>query len=284
MHLISFILHWSGPIFHCLIIIGLLFSSVNALAQTAPYQCMSGQLVTSQLANTGQSCSALSYTDLTNQPTNVSTFTNDVPYLTGAALTPYLSIGSASSTYLTQSNASSTYLTQSGAASIYATQSALASGLAGKFNNPTGTNTQCVLGDGSIGTCPTIPRSFNNAPARAIQTVAAAGNGWQISTTRDSQVSYSSLITVTASISSGQSGYVVMEICPTNSSTAANWVEVGRASSSQVYTLAVAIQGVQGAGQELETIVPAGYFVRLRSVNVTGTPTFTYVSGQEVLL
>lgn len=125
---------------------------------------------------------------------------------------------------------------------------------------------------------------FNNAPSHAIQTVAASGNGWQISSGRDSQISYSVLINVTASISSGQSGYVVLEICPTNSSTAANWLEVARTSSSQVYTLAIALQGVQGAGASLTALVPAGYYTRLRSVNVTGTPTYSFVSGQEVQL
>lgn len=129
-----------------------------------------------------------------------------------------------------------------------------------------------------------ISRSFNNAPSHPIQTVAAAANGFQVSATRDAQVSYSVLVTVTASIVSGQSGYIVLEICPTNSAVAANWLELGRVSSSQVYTLAVTLQGVQGAGGVLSDIVPAGYYARLRSVNVTGAPTYGYVSGQEVLL
>lgn len=126
-------------------------------------------------------------------------------------------------------------------------------------------------------------RSFNNAPTHPIQTVAAAANGFQLSTTRDALVSYSVLITVTASISSGQSGYVVLEISPTNSTSAASWVEVGRISASQIYTLAIALQGVQTSGTPVNAVVPAGYYARLRSVNVTGTPTYSFVSGQEVL-
>lgn len=134
---------------------------------------------------------------------------------------------------------------------------------------------------------PTIPtilaRIFNNAPSHSIVTTAAAANGFQLSTTRDASVSYSVFITVTASIASGQSGYIVLEIAPTNSTTASDWVEIARQSNSQVYTLAVAIQGVQGNGTPLVGKVPATYYVRLRSVNVTGTPVYSFVSGQEVL-
>lgn len=134
---------------------------------------------------------------------------------------------------------------------------------------------------------PTIPtilaRVFNNTPSHSIVTTAAAANGFQLSTTRDASVSYSVLITVTASIASGQSGYVVLEIASTNSVTATDWVEIARESNSQVYTLAVAIQGVQGNGTPLTGKVPAGYYCRLRSVNVTGTPAYSYLSGQEVL-
>lgn len=161
------------------------------------------------------------------------------------------------------------------------------SGAAQILNEPTSLPPSGAAGGSLAGTYPNptlIARSFNNAPSHTIQTVAAAANGFQLSTTRDAETFYSVLITVTASIASGQSGYVVLEICPTNSAVAANWLEIGRVSSSQVYTLAVALQGVQGAGAAMGGLVPAGYFARLRSVNVTGTPTFAYVSGQEVLL
>lgn len=130
---------------------------------------------------------------------------------------------------------------------------------------------------------PAIPRSFNNVPSHTIQTVAASANGFQLSTTRDAIVSYGVLITVTASISSGQSGYVVLEICPTNSATAANWVEINRVSAAQTYTLALALQGILASGGVLDGIVPAGYYARMRSANVTGTPTYSFVDGQEVL-
>lgn len=127
-------------------------------------------------------------------------------------------------------------------------------------------------------------RSFANTASRTIQTVAAAANGFQLSTTLDASVSYSASISTTVSLSGGGSGYVVLEICSTNSPTAANWIEISRISSSQTGTLVVTLVLTQISGGSVTGMVPAGYYARLRSVNVTGTPTYAYNSGQEVLL
>lgn len=60
-----------------------------------------------------------SYTDLSNKPTiptvptTVSSFSNDVGYITNSALSPYLTSSLAASTYLTQANAISNYLSKS---------------------------------------------------------------------------------------------------------------------------------------------------------------------------
>lgn len=134
----------------------------------------------------------------------------------------------------------------------------------------------------SIG--PTSSRSFNNSPGRSIVSVAAAANGFQVSATRDAMISYSTTIQSTSNIASGQTGVIVLEVAPTNSSTASDWVEVGRTSNGQTLGLAVALQIVQPIGGALSCVLRAGYYARLRSISVTGTPTFTYNSGQEVLL
>lgn len=126
-------------------------------------------------------------------------------------------------------------------------------------------------------------RSFNNAPGRSIVTGTGA-TGFQVSATRDAHVSASVGIVTTASIGSGQDAYIVMEIAPTNSATPSDWVEIGRVRNGQTYTLAVALQGVQTIAGDLSRIVPAGYYVKYRSVNVTGTPTTSWISGQEVIL
>lgn len=140
---------------------------------------------------------------------------------------------------------------------------------------------------GFIKNKPSLPsaRSFNNAASHALVTTAAAGNGFQLSTTRDSSVSYTTTISVTASIAGAGTGYVVLEICPTNSAVAANWIEISRFGNSQSFTLAITLAGVQAINGSMSGVIPAGYYARLRQVSVTGTVSFgANGTGQEILL
>lgn len=219
-------------------------------------------------------------------PVNVSSFTNDSNYVTSSGLSSTLS------SYVTSGSLSSTL-------SGYATTGNLSSGLATKLTIPAGSSSQYVNGTGGLTTFPvnvssfsndagyltsaSITRTFNNTPSRSIVSTAAAANGFQLSSTRDSSVSYSISITTSATIGGNSAGAVVLEICPTNSSTAANWIEIGRASNSQAITLAVALNSVQVNGSTLAGMVPAGYYTRLRSINTSGSPSFSFISGQEVL-
>lgn len=154
-------------------------------------------------------------------------------------------------------------------------RAALSAGTGISYNSTTGAITNTVA-------LPT--RSFNNAPSPTIQTVAAAGNGDQLSSTRDASVSYSATLVSTATIAGNASGYLVLEICPTNSSTAGNWIEIGRVPNGQAVSLAITLQSVSTGGGCVTGIVPAGYYRRLRSITTSGSPTFTFNSGQEVLL
>lgn len=140
---------------------------------------------------------------------------------------------------------------------------------------------------------PTIPSapaapSYNFAvSAKTIQTVAAAANGFQVSSSRNSWVTYSVTITTATTLlaTTNSSGYVVLEIAATNSTTASDWKEVGRVPSGQNNALTVAVGSLtQTGGGSLSGMVPSGYYTRLRSVIVADTPTFAYNSGQEVLL
>lgn len=72
-------------------------------------------------------------------------------------------------------------------------------------------------------------------------------------------------------------GDVILEIA-SDSGFTANVQTVSIAGLGQTYTLAVAIQGVQPQTSVVSGFVPAGYYARLRTVNNTGTPTFTYLS------
>lgn len=126
-------------------------------------------------------------------------------------------------------------------------------------------------------------RSFNNTPGRSIVTGTGA-TGFQVSSMRDAFVTYSPKIVTTATIAGGQDGYTVLEIAATNSATAGDWKELGRVENGQTLSLAIALQSIQPVGAPLTGMVPAGWYTKIRSVNVTGTPTFSSVSGQEVLL
>lgn len=129
-----------------------------------------------------------------------------------------------------------------------------------------------------------LPASFNNSVSHTIQTVAASGNGFQVSSTRISHASYSVTTTTTATIGGSSAGYVVLEVAATNSSTAGDWTEIARSGNSQTITLALALQSSQAVTSTVAGMIPIGYYARLRSVNVSGTPSYAYVSGQEVLL
>ncbi|QBF27146.1 hypothetical protein EXN22_16140 [Pseudomonas tructae] len=110
----------------------------------------------------------------------------------------------------------------------------------------------------------------------------ALNTAFQISATRDAWVSYSVQITVTASIAGGQNGDVVLEIA-SDSGFTANVQTLAINGLGQTYTLAIALQGVQPQTGVVTGYVPAGYYARLRTVNNTGTPTFSYRAGQEAL-
>lgn len=125
-------------------------------------------------------------------------------------------------------------------------------------------------------------KSFTNNASRSFVTTAAAANGFQLSSTRDSVVSYAIQVSTTATIGGGAAGYVVLEIAATNSTTAGDWKEIARVSNSQTISLALALQSVQISGGSMMGMVPAGYYARLRTVTSSGTVSFTYNSGQEV--
>jgi len=115
-----------------------------------------------------------------------------------------------------------------------------------------------------------------SSATRALNTI------FQVSSTRDALVNYSVQCTITASIAGGQSCDVILEIA-TDAAFTTGVQTVGVIGTGQTYTLAIAIQGVQPQTAQLSGYVPAGYYARLRTVNVSGSPTYAYRAGQEVL-
>lgn len=109
-------------------------------------------------------------------------------------------------------------------------------------------------------------------------------SAFQVSATRDAQVIYSVDISCTSTLLGGQSGTVFLEICPT-SGFSSGVQEIAEFTNSNSVSLAIAITVTQINTACLVCLdVPAGYFVRLRTNNNSGTPTFTYKAGQEVIL
>jgi len=231
-------------------------------------------------------------------PTGVSYFSNDANYVTSSALTTTLG--------------------------NYATTGALTSGLATKFNSPSGTSLQYVRGDGTLFTFPTAVSSFTNdsnylnqAGARNAISLTTTGSGaatynsstgvlnvptpagavtpsqasatrslntiYQVSSTRPALAFYSVQCTITATISGGQNCDVIFEIA-SDSGFTANVQTVSICGDGQTYTLAVALQGVQPTTKMCGGWIPAGYYARLRTVQNTGAPTFSYRAGQEITM
>lgn len=164
-------------------------------------------------------------------------------------------------------------------------QSDLVAALAAKFTIPTGTIAQVVLGNGTVGAVPGLPAAwvFNTSPGRSIVTGTGAV-GFQPSSTRIASVSYSVTVSTTATIGTPANGYIVLEEAATNSATPSAWFPVGaQCGNSQNITLAALLSSAQGTTCQLAADVPIGYFVKIRSVTVSGSPTYTYNNGQEVL-
>lgn len=121
------------------------------------------------------------------------------------------------------------------------------------------------------------PTPTQSAATRTLNTI------YRVSTTRPAWVTYSVQLTVTATIAGGQNGDVILEIASDAAFTTAVQT-LSITGLGQVYTLAVAIQGVQPQTGVVSGFIPAGYYARLRTVNNTGTPTYLVRAGQETVM
>ncbi|HNA25154.1 MAG TPA: hypothetical protein PLI01_00335 [Nitrospira sp.] len=123
--------------------------------------------------------------------------------------------------------------------------------------------------------------SWTFATSSRSLTTGTGATGFQVSATQNVTVSYAVNIATVATLGAPAAGYITMEIAPTNSSNAADWYEVGTRCRADNTVGLLAVQSTQGNGCSLSAPIPAGYYVKLRSVTVSGTPTFTFVSGWE---
>lgn len=158
----------------------------------------------------------------------------------------------------------------------------------GAYSSLTGKPTISTIGgSGNYYDASTKPadKSYSNKSSYTFVTTAAAANGDRLSTFRHTHVSYNVKVSsaVQIGVAANVGGYVALEIAATNSTTASDWVEISRVGTGQNVGLALALSSTQTVTGALTGLVPAGYYRRMRTVNENGTPTYSYLSGQEVL-
>lgn len=119
--------------------------------------------------------------------------------------------------------------------------------------------------------------------SRSLSTSTGA-TGFQPSSTKDVSATYPIKVVTTATIGSPSEGYVALEISPTNSASAGSWYQIAQCGNGQNVTLAALLSSAQTTYCNVNGIIPAGYYAKLRSVTVSDTPVFTLGVGQEVQL
>lgn len=122
---------------------------------------------------------------------------------------------------------------------------------------------------------PSLTRTFTN-PTRSLN------SAFQISTTQVAAVSYAVDVAATLSLTTGQTGTVVLEYADDMAFTT-NVKTVQSSINGNAGTLAIGLGLTQTATATLTGVIPVGKYVRLRTVNTVGTPTFTFRTAQEVL-
>lgn len=141
-----------------------------------------------------------------------------------------------------------------------------------------------TLTDGIIWLTTVNPASrVVSSQSLSIQTSTGAV-GTQLSSTRDAFFFGSLSESVTATIAGSAVLDILLEVAPTNSSTVGDWVERGRVGNSSAVSLAVALQVVDKVTGMVGIFVPAGYYIKARSANASGTNTGTFIVGHKVLL
>lgn len=191
-------------------------------------------------------------------PTNTNQLTNGSGFIT-ASSTDVLTNKSGN---ISQWTNNSGYVNQAGARTAISLTTVGTSGIS-TYDNSTG-----VL---NIPTYNVSTPTFNNT---AVKTINAAGV--QISTTKNTRVSYTvtHTIALTLLLSSGSS-MVFLEISPNNST----WTSISQAGFSDAVAVAVALN--KTSTNNVQGEVPSGWYVRLRAVT-SGAGSAAFTVGQEV--
>lgn len=99
---------------------------------------------------------------------------------------------------------------------------------------------------------------------------------YRLSLYRDAMVTYSVQIASTLNLTAGQNGTALLQISPDN----ATWTTVATQINNNNGSLTLGLT-TNTQSTNLTGFVPATYYVR---ISTSGTSTFTWMSGQQVLL
>lgn len=108
-------------------------------------------------------------------------------------------------------------------------------------------------------------------------------SGYSLSASKHSQVTYTVRISSAITLGGAQSGRVILEYADDSGFTTNN-VEVSSAGSGLTGTVIIGVGVTNPDEKTLHGMVPPNKFVRLRTENFTGTPTYTFLKSQEVTL
>lgn len=124
---------------------------------------------------------------------------------------------------------------------------------------------------------------IKNKPANPVQSVESRSlnSAFLIDSTRNAFVFYSVDISAVLSLTSGQSGTVFLEIA-SDSGFTEDVQELGQRSNGNTGNLSLG-NTTDLATANLSGFVPANFYCRLRTNSNTGSPAFTYKSGQKIL-
>lgn len=128
-----------------------------------------------------------------------------------------------------------------------------------------------------------VPMSLEKLAQGQSSVSRSLDSAYQISTTANILVNYSVDIVSSLSISGGEQGTIYLEVADDSGFTA-NVQEVSRATNGNTGTLTIGLSTVQTSTARLAGAIKVGKYVRLRTQQNTGSPTFTYRSGQEVIV
>lgn len=219
--------------------------SFATVATTGAYSDLSGKPTLSTVAITG------SYSDLTGTPSlaTVAT-TGSYSDLTGKPSIPAAQVNS-------------DWTASSGVAQILNKPSLSTVATTGAYSDLTGK--------------PTIP-----AAASGSKVARAVNSCFQVSSSQNAMVSYSVDVAATLSLTTGQTGTVFLKTFSNSScTTAANEIDSGQ--NANTGTLAIGLGLTQTVTVKVNGWVPAGTWVEIIPTQTTGTPTFAYRNGSEVL-